>query len=129
MWDKIVYIYWKVRYWVEKHFTDWRLRNRADKYKPFYDRFSKRYWLYSRDPNVFDEEGSIEYVVSEYIQDGLIYEYKINGDYSHEHSFDGVLQAVMDNWETFEIPEDVKDQYSRQELNIISKYLEKLRSE
>ena len=128
LWYKMENLFWKVRYWVEKKFTDWRLR-KVYKYKPFYDKFSKRYRLYFEDPKIYDEEGSIEYVVSEYVQDGLIYEFKLNGKYSHEHTFSAVLDTILrENGVGFEIPEDVKYQYSDQEINFINKYLEKLNS-
>lgn len=63
---------------------------------------------------------------------GLTYHYTINNDknrenyQSHSHNFDGVLNELYNYPESFYIPKEYKDNYSKQELNFIEemqKYL------
>ncbi len=118
-------IYWDFRTKLERKIMKFRLRN-TYKYKPFYDEVSKTYRVFFK--NRPDEEGSVEYVVSEYIQDGLIYPFDIAGIHNHEHTFGGVLDTLMRyNGIGFKIYEDDKKYYSEQELNMIYKYVEGLK--
>lgn len=71
------------------------------------------------------EEGSLEYVVAEYIKGGLFYKFN-DGD--HAHTFDGVLEKVLDNPEIFNI-DGYEDQYSKQEFELIRLLLDKLKTD
>ena len=77
------------------------------------------------------ECGDLLYVVSEYIWDGLIYQYKIDGEDCHSHGFEGVLSAVLDAMkEGKEIEFDgFEYNYSEQELRILNKFVNKLRAD
>lgn len=74
------------------------------------------------------EEGCLEYVVSEYIMDGLIYEFNVDGEVHHEHTFEALLDDIL-----YHINEgrkvDIKGLeklYSTQEKRIINKFIKKL---
>ena len=122
--DKIGLKYWKVRGKLEKGFTKIRLKN-VYKYKPFYDKFSKTYRVFFKDRP--DEEGNIEYVVSEYIHGGLYYPFDIAGIHDHEHTFSGVLDTIMRyNGIGFRLRDEDKVFYSKQELNMLYKYVNML---
>ncbi len=56
---------------------------------------------------------------------GLIYEYTLNGKWLHDHFFAGVLLGAYNEADVFEIPQEVEHQYSQQELEMISKVIEK----
>ena len=61
-----------------------------------------------------------------FCSNNLIYHYKTEKkDYSHAHNFEGVIRALYYFPETFEIPNEVKDEYSNQQLN----YLKTLKNE
>lgn len=92
--------------------------------RPFYDKKLKTYRCFFEDRI---EEGPINYVVSEYIRDGLIYCYHIYFNEYHEHSFTAVLDAILRcNGEGFIITKENECYYSKQELNMIRKYCAKL---
>ena len=89
---------------------------------PHYDKRSRQ-WSVNIDDRT--ETGSVDYVVSEYIRDGVIYDF---GDGDHVHSFEEVLMKAIEDPESFSI-EGFEDQYSQQELNIINKLVQKLRED
>ena len=75
------------------------------------------------------EIGDLLYVVSEYIQDGLIYQYKIGDKDCHSHGFEGVLSDVlsaMKNGQKVSFAE-YEYEYSEQELRLLGKFIDKLR--
>ena len=79
------------------------------------------------------EEGSLQYVIGEYIGSNLIYPYNTeqtqNSEYhSHAHEFDGVLKALLLNPERFSI-EGFEEYYSAQEIELIHMLQKKVRSE
>ena len=116
--------YWKVRTKAERTLMKVRLK-KVYKYKPFYDSFSKTYRVFFKDR--MDEEGCIEYVVSEYIKDGLYYPFDIAGIHDHEHTFSGVLDTIMRyNGIGFKIKAEDKVYYSEQELDMLYKYVNQL---
>lgn len=91
-----------------------------DAKKPEYDRKMK-VWVVRVD-NRF-EFGSLNYVVSEYCKSGLYYPY--NDMYTadktwnnHAHSFEGVLEAVVNSPDTFSI-DGFENCYSKQEIELI----------
>lgn len=67
------------------------------------------------------EYGDINYIVSEFCNDGLIYHYWIGDnpiEHDHTHGFEGVLEAVIRYPETFSI-QDFENQYSVQEKRLL----------
>ena len=99
------------------------------RYKPWYDR-RKKCWrvdFKDRDP----EEGSLLYVASEFARTGLYFPYhdsqtkgrKYSG---HDHSFEGVLRALLDDPEGFSV-EGFEEYYSAQELEMLKAVKQKLR--
>ena len=65
--------------------------------------------------------GDLYYIVGEFCKDGVLYHYnnKYYTDYpNHEHSLDGVIEAVIDEPETFSI-EKYLDEYSVQERALL----------
>lgn len=72
-------------------------------------------WKVERDGQLI--EGDISWCVSELIRDNLMYKL---GDGDHTHSFDGVLQAIIESPETSDMEGD-RNQYSEQELRMIDK--------
>lgn len=116
-------LYWRIRYRIEEISNRIRLRN-VEKYKPFYDERSKTYRVFFHDRP--DEEGCIEYVVSEYIRGGLCYFFDINGKHNHEHTFEGVLDSIMRSNGGFSVREEDQKYYSEQELRMLYTYSQKL---
>ena len=75
------------------------------------------------------ETGDLLYVGSEYIQNGLIYQYKIDDKDCHSHGFEGVLSDVlsaMKNGQKVSFAE-YEYEYSEQELRLLGKFIDKLR--
>lgn len=66
------------------------------------------------------EEGPIEYVISEYIFDGLHYRFFIGIDRDHEHTFSEVLSALLFNPNGFSIS-GFEEDYSAQQIRILEK--------
>ena len=121
-------IYWRIHYFIEATIKYIRFKKKADRFKPFYDKSDNIYRCFFKDRP--DEEGPIEYVISEYIQDGLYYRYKYGWEVHHEHTFSAVLNAIMnDKTKGIYIPKEFMSDYSKQELNMIRKYITKLNSE
>ena len=77
------------------------------------------------------ESGDLLYVVSEYIQDGLIYQYSIDGNQGHSHGFEGVLSTVLDSVvDGKEVSFDgFEDNYSEQEMRVLQKFIGKLKTD
>ena len=118
---------WKLKEFFREKRIRFRFR-KIDNYKPFYDKRDKVYRVFFIDRPY--EEGSVNYVVSEYIQDGLYYPYNIYFKHSHSHTFDDVLDAIREcNGEGFRIDKEDIKYYSKQELNMIAKYVKKLQEE
>ncbi len=121
-------IYWKIRYWFEDKAKVRHVKNVSNKYIPFYDKKSKIYRVFFKDR--WDEEGSIDYVVSEYIESSLIYHFYINNGRTHEHSFDAVLSVITHYKASgFSIAEEDKHEYSDQEYAMLYKYATKLQQD
>ncbi|MGL5675879.1 MAG: hypothetical protein ACRDDX_05680 [Cellulosilyticaceae bacterium] len=87
------------------------------KNKVYYD---KRYQCYVC-PKLIEERGSVEYVIAELTHTGLIYEYKIDGKWSHDHFFAGGLLEAHNEANIFEIPQEAEHQYSQQALEMVRK--------
>lgn len=79
-------------------------------------------------PDRYPESGDIIYVISEYLEDGFIYEYNCDDKINHEHSFSGVLEAItMDCICGHKI--DIigyEEEYSAQERHIILSLIKKI---
>ena len=112
---------------IKKLFLNWRFRKKKYTNIPFYDRKCDLWRIFFEDR--FDEFGSVDYIVGEYLRDGVIYHYhnhRDNIDRDHEHSFEGILWVILEfrgkgiSFEGFE------SDYSEQELNIINKLIKKL---
>ena len=97
-------------------------------YKPYYDRGTGTWRVDFPDRD--SEEGSLLYVASEYAWTGLYFPYNtsetIGKSYSgHEHSFEGVIHALLDDPEGFTI-EGFEDYYSQQEREMLQAIQKKL---
>ena len=76
-------------------------QNRSS-YRPYYDQQDKC-WRVSF-PDRDAEEGDLLYVASEYARTGLYFPYhtmKALGGHGHDHYFEGVLEALLDDPEVF----------------------------
>ena len=96
---------------------------------PYYDE-GKQCWRV-RFQDRPDEEGDLLYVASEFIKGGLIYRYNIrqtqkHGINGHAHSFEGVLQAVLNDPDGFTIAGFEPD-YSAQEIEMLKSFKEQLK--
>ena len=70
------------------------------------------------------EQGCLEYVCSEFCRKGLIYHFKTegpDGETDHEHTFAGVLCAVLAH------PEGFEGEYSEQERRFLKKLQQAMR--
>ena len=96
-------------------------------YLPHYNR-KRKYWEV-KFPDRWTEMGSVEYVVSEYIRDGLIFRYNRDGEVCHSHQFDFLLSDIIEdvkkghtvNLDGFE------SDYSTNEIRMIYSLIYKLR--
>lgn len=101
------------------------------KYTPWYDR-RKKCWKIDfpdRDP----EEGDLLYVASEFARTGLYFPYNDSQtkdqEYSgHDHYFEGVLKALLDDPEGFSI-EGFEEYYSVQEREMLEAVQKRLLQE
>ena len=78
------------------------------------------------------EEGSLQYVIGEFIGFNLIYPYNTeqtqNCEYhGHSHEFDGVLKALLHYPDSFSI-EGFEEYYSKQELDLLQRLQNKLKA-
>ena len=95
-------------------------------YIPYKNFMKKRWEVNFPDRNM--EFGDISYVTSEYLSDGLIYEYNCDGKRCHEHNFNSILENIVKditcghdvNIKGFEY------EYSEQEISIINNLINKL---
>ena len=92
-----------------------------------YKNFIKKRWEVEF-PDRNKEFGNISYVISEYLQDGFIYEYNCDGERHHEHDFNALLESIVQSVQCgHEVDlNGFKEEYSEQELNIINKLIEKI---
>lgn len=112
---------------IDNKLTHIRFRKHKYTHMPFYDRSKGVYRIFFNDG--YDEEGDIDYIVSEYIGDCRIYHFTINGNRDHEHDFAGVLADIAYcKGKGFSI-EGFEEEYSKQEIRIIEKYLNKLKED
>ncbi len=124
---KLLFKYYEIKSKIDEKITRFRFRKINNKI-PFYDKKKKIYRLFFDEPERYDEFGCIEYVVSEYIKDGLIYEFNINGERSHEHTFSGVLDNILIESKKGNKIDIIgfEDEYSKQELNLVTKLIKQL---
>ena len=122
---------WKLQGRLETILVRLRFKKKKHTDIPFYDRRDDVYRVFFKDR--YDEFGDLDYVVGEYIRDGLIYHYRLKGSpmgddfVDHEHSFSAILAVITDcHGRGFSI-RGYEDEYSSQELNIIRKYITKLK--
>lgn len=95
-------------------------------YRPYYDRQDKC-WRVSF-PDRDAEEGDLLYVASEFARAGLYFPYhttKVVGDRGHDHYFEGVLEALLDDPEGFSI-QGYEEYYSKQEMEMLETIQRKL---
>lgn len=100
-------------------------RNRAS-HRPYFDR-AEKCWRVTF-PDREDEEGDLLYVASEFARIGLYYPYhtaKALGGHGHDHYFEGVLEALLDDPEEFSI-KGYEEHYSRQEMELLDAVQRKL---
>lgn len=100
-------LYWKIRYAYEKWYFNKKYAKRKN--NVYYD---KRYQCYVC-PKLIEERGPLEYVIAELTRTGLIYKYKLNGQWTHDHIFAGVLLNAYNKGDVFEVPQEVEYQYSQ----------------
>ena len=139
-WDKIDNFFfiqrskiWKLQGRLDTILVRQRFKKKKHTNIPFYDKRDDIYRVFFEDR--FDEFGDLGYVVGEYIRDGLIYHYRLKGNLmgdefvDHEHSFAAILEVITDcHGRGFSI-KGYEDEYSSQELNIIRKYIAKLKED
>lgn len=97
-------------------------------YRPYFDKQEK---LWKIDfPERPSEEGDLLYVASEYAYSCLYFPYNDSStkgkDYcGHCHSFEGVIEALLDDPSGFTI-EDFEEYYSKQEMEFLSSIQKRL---
>lgn len=67
---------------------------------------------------------NIENLAEELCHNSLYYGVEINGHDWHEHEFSRVIEDAYNYAETFEIPPECKDEYSKQELEFLMALVE-----
>ena len=100
----------------------------ASSYRPHYDRLA-RTWRVSF-PDRPSEEGDLPYVASEFARTGLYFPYndsssRTRGYHGHDHSFEGVLRALLDDPDGLSI-DGYEDYYSAQEREMLDAVQEQL---
>lgn len=96
-------------------------------HRPYYDRADKRWRVTFPDREA--EEGDLLYVASEYARTGLYFPYhttKALGGHGHDHYFEGVLEALLNNPEGFSI-QGYEEYYSKQEIEMLEAIQRKLK--
>lgn len=109
----------------------------VDKYVPHFIGGDGPWELFWRDAEGNDcrEVGDMQYIASEYTQYSLIYRYVIIDEIDgtskvcHEHSFNDVLCALLHNTGQFAIPDKYLFDYSKQEIELLERFLLKLLDE
>ena len=84
---------------------------------------------WTRDPFTPTQEGDLLYVASEYARTGLFFPYyttKAMGGRGHDHYFEGVLEALLDDPEGFSI-QGYEEHYSKQEIEMLEAIQRKLK--
>ena len=109
-----------------KKFLSNRKSGVINKSIPYYNSRKNMWYCEFPERNIKEEFGTLEYVVSEFIGDGLVYHYYLNGEVDHEHNFEGVLYHVLHSYDTFSI-KGFEKEYSAQEIRIIEKLKEKIK--
>ena len=106
-------IYWRIRH----RLTDLYFHLRYSRRPPgiYYDRIFNVYV----NPEMIEERGPLFYVLCETARDGLIYHYRIGSTASHVHCFDTVMLLAYENGAAFSIPEEYRNEYSEQELELL----------
>ena len=77
------------------------------------------------------EEGDLLYVASEYARTCPYFPYhttKALGGHGHDHNFEGVLEALLDDPEGFSI-QGYEEYYSKQETEMLEAIQRKLRDQ
>ena len=122
----------KARKRIEKYKEAIRLLSEVESsFRPYYDRGAATWRVDFPDRD--SEEGSLLYVASEYAWTGLYFPYNTSEtkgkSYSgHEHSFEGVIHALLDDPEGFTI-KCFEDSYSQQERDMLTAIRKKLLQE
>ena len=98
-------------------------------HRPYYD-WKEKCWRVTF-PDRDAEEGDLLYVASEYARTGLYFPYhttKALGGHGHDHFFEGVLEALLDDLEGFSI-QGYEEYYSKQEMEMLKAIQRKLRDQ
>ena len=96
-------------------------------YRPYYDRRDKCWRVNFADRDA--EEGDLLYVAGEYARTCLYFPYhttKALGGHGHDHYFEGVLEALLNDPEGFSIQE-FEEYYSKQEIEMLEVVQRKLK--
>ena len=98
-----------------------------ESHRPYYDRTEKCWRVTFSDRDA--EEGDLLYVASEYARTSLYFPYyttKAMGGCGHDHYFEGVLEALLDDPEDFSI-QGLEEYYSQQEIKMLEAIQRKLK--
>ena len=86
-------------------------------------------WCLDRENDNYTEEwAQLSYIIDTYIHNGLCFEFKVNGEFTHEHEWELVLSRIMGyvlNGDTVTFDE-CEDLYSAQELEVLQTFVKKL---
>lgn len=82
---------------------------------PVYDKKEKCWKL---ETECGTEVGDALYIASEFVKTGLFYKYKVNGELTHEHSFNAVVDDLLRNNGNVSI-EGFEEYFSAQELHLL----------
>lgn len=110
-------LFWTFYNWAKKKYFKQEYKDKLPEIT--YDEPTHGYmhpYLYHRS-EFFDVELLAEYLCGE----GLCYEFKINGDYSHRHEFHRVIEDAYNYGSQFTIPPECESDYSKQELVLLRK--------
>lgn len=102
-------------------------KQNRDSHRPYYDRVEKCWRVNFPDRDA--EEGDLLYVASEYARTGLYFPYhttKTLGGRGHDHYFEGVLESLLDDPESFSI-RGFEEYYSKQEIEMLGAIQRKLK--
>ena len=104
-------------------------KQNRNSYRPYYDRKDRCWRVNFLDRDA--EEGDLLYVASEYARTCLYFPYHTTialGGHGHDHSFEGVLEALLDDPEGFSI-QGYEEYYSKQEMKMLETIQRKLRNQ
>lgn len=107
--------YWNIKVALENSYFKRKYSNLTPMI--YYDR---KYQVYVN-PKLIDERGCAEYVCSESVCDSLIYSYIIDRVNTHAHTISEVFLDAYNTSETFLISDEYREQYSKQEFDLICK--------